>query len=419
MDMRYKKQKTFLLILSIILAFAFLGPSYGQSGALLVTIDGKGVPYTSALGYPFIDQNSRTQVPFRITLESFGAKVTWDSAHNTAIAEKDGIIVQIPIGTSYILRNTIKIQNDTKSLIQEGRTYLPIRAVIEAFGSKVSYSASTRTISIQKTADAGSIKAMTIKFISVGQGDSTFIDFGNFEILIDAGTSDYGNQVVSTIRPYIDGNLDVIVATHAHADHIGGLPAVIKAFQVGTIIDSGEVGTTLAYKNYYAAASGKANCNFITDSNMQLDMGGGSVYKILELGDGYHNTNSNSIVSLLDYKNVKVLFMGDLDSTVEETKIEVFTDVDVIKIGHHGSRTSSSTLFLDKVKPEMAIISAGVGNSYQHPHTELMARLLDRKISVFGTFRSGDITMTTNGLSYSVDASTKLTMADCGAPAIH
>lgn len=418
-----KRRKKLALVTVWLLTFtvslAVLIPTYATSGIPSVLIDAKLVAYTTDLGYPFVDKNNRIQVPLRITLESFGAKVSWDSAHNTAIAEKGGVKIKIPIGTSYIIKDTTIIQNDTASLIREGRTYLPIRAVLEAFGAKVTYSAITQTIFVNKAGGEAFGDTASIHFLNVGQGDSTFIDIGSFEILIDAGTRAYGSQVVSSIDPYVDGNLEIVVATHAHDDHIGGLPAVFNAFQVDTIIDSGEVRTTLAYNNYYSAASSEANCNFITDADMSFDMGRGATYKILEMGDGYDNTNSNSIISLLDYGDVEVLFMADLDSGVEEAKINSFSAVDVVKIGHHGSKTSTSTLFLNQIKPKTAIISAGIDNPYHHPHSELLTRLLERKINVYGTFRSGDIVMKTDGSTYIIDAMRKLTMADFGSPAIN
>jgi beta-lactamase superfamily II metal-dependent hydrolase len=412
-------RKIWALTLIILITIPVFAPAYASSSVPVVTIDGKSVFYKISLGYPFIDENNRTQVPFRSTLESFGAKVTWDNVHYMAIAEKAGIIVKIPIGTDYIIKNGKKIQIDTQSLIRRGQTYLPIRAVLEAFGAKVTYVASTRTITVKTTLGEAERKLMKIRFMDVGQGDSLFIDFGRFEILIDAGTSSYGSQIASKIKPFVEGSLDIVIATHAHADHIGGLPAVINAFQVSTIIDSGEVATTQAYKNYYAAAKGEANCDFITDSSRQFEMGSGAIFKILEMGDDGEGTNSNSVVCLMDYRDVELLMMGDLDSVVEEQNLSAFSDVDVIKIGNHGAKTSTSEAFLKKVKPEIAIISAGIENTYHYPQVDLMKRLLDRKMSVYGSFRSGDITVTTDGLTYSIDAEPKLTLFDSGAPADH
>ncbi len=108
------------------------------------------VKYDSSYGFPFIDENSRTQVPFRITLENLGANVSWDEENRTAIAELNNIKVKIPIGESYILVNGKKVQNDTNSLIKDGRTYLPIRKVMESFGYTVGWDGLTQTVLISE-----------------------------------------------------------------------------------------------------------------------------------------------------------------------------------------------------------------------------------------------------------------------------
>ncbi|MCL1810289.1 MAG: ABC transporter substrate-binding protein [Clostridiales bacterium] len=117
--------------------------------AVSVSIDGKHVKFTELSGQPFIDENSRTQVPFRIVLEAFGADVDWDSANKTAIAVKGGITVKVPIGTDYIYKNGAKVMNDTKSLIKDNRTYLPIRIVLEAFGADVDWDSGTKTVVVK------------------------------------------------------------------------------------------------------------------------------------------------------------------------------------------------------------------------------------------------------------------------------
>jgi hypothetical protein len=134
-----------------------------------VSVDGKLVAFDSISGAPFIDENNRTQVPFRKTLEAFGAAVDWDAGSRTAIAEKDGVVVKVPISEDFIYRNDVKITNDTKSLIRDGRTYLPIRAVLEAFGADVSYDASSRTVVINSGSET-SEAARLISEVSANMG---------------------------------------------------------------------------------------------------------------------------------------------------------------------------------------------------------------------------------------------------------
>lgn len=140
---------SYLIVLTIILTILGLNTVFANNDNIIkISIYGEDVEFNDDLGYPFIDSNSRTQVPFRVTLEKYGAKVSWDGENNRAVAEKDGIKIEVPIGEKYIYKNGEKIENDTKALIKKGRTYLPIRVVMEAFGCEVDWNGEIRTVEI-------------------------------------------------------------------------------------------------------------------------------------------------------------------------------------------------------------------------------------------------------------------------------
>ena len=138
--------KRFVFVLSLILLLALSSVTAFADEVVIINIDSDKVEFTEVLGFPFIDENNRTQVPFRAALQKFGAEVDWDNETRTAIATKDGIVVKVPIGESYILKNDEKIDVDTASRIVNDRTYLPIRAVIEAFGSDVEWDGALKTV---------------------------------------------------------------------------------------------------------------------------------------------------------------------------------------------------------------------------------------------------------------------------------
>lgn len=395
----------------LMLVIAFVLTSFAPAYAANVRIDNQNVQFTEGSGTPFIDSANRTQVPFRQTMEAFGCAVDWDNGTRTAVATKDGIIVEVPIDQPYIFKNGEKILNDTAALIKDGRTYLPIRAVLEAFGAQVGWDNNSQTVLVF-TDSTGNI--MTVHFIDVGQADAVFIDYGSYEILVDGGKKGDGGQVVKYIQPYVDGNLELVVATHVHADHIGGLTDVINAYQVDKIIHSDETSTTVAFQNFYNAAMSSPNTSFIGDSDMVIDMGGGPLFQILEMGDDYSNSNENSVISMIDYNNIEILLMGDLESSIENRNLNKFQDIDVLKAGHHGSKTSSSQSFLNVTKPETVIISAGLNNQYNHPHEEALQSFSAIGADVYGTFKSGHIVLTTNGNTYSLNTANKVTMADAG-----
>ncbi|MBB6218881.1 hypothetical protein HNQ80_005056 [Anaerosolibacter carboniphilus] len=135
------------LILALILTLSLITMVHGNTEPR-IKVNGQYIVFNDATGKPFVDTNGRTQVPFRITLEKFGAKVSWNQKESMAIAEKDNIVVKIPIGKPYIIKNGVEIPNDTSALIKENRTYLPIRAVIECFDAKISWNEKTKTVVI-------------------------------------------------------------------------------------------------------------------------------------------------------------------------------------------------------------------------------------------------------------------------------
>jgi len=144
-----RKLLQIMLVAGLLLLAA--GGAYAAEG-VSVSFDGAPVEFTTESGAPFIDENNRTQVPFRQTLEAFGADVVWDDKTRTATATKNGVVVRAPIGEDYIYRNGVKVTNDTKALIKDNRTYLPIRIVLEAFGADVSYEPVSRTVVVKHVA---------------------------------------------------------------------------------------------------------------------------------------------------------------------------------------------------------------------------------------------------------------------------
>ncbi len=230
-----------------------------------------------------------------------------------------------------------------------------------------------------------------VHFIDVGQGDATFIDYGNYEVLIDAGNNKYGTIVCEYIKEYVDGSLDIVVATHPDADHIGGLDTVLKNFSVSTIIDSGKKHSTKTYDDYINAVFNEIGAVFLNDSDMSFSLGEGVTFSVIEIIDDSSDNNENSVITMLDAHGTIFLFTGDLEEHLEKEYLHLFKDINILKVAHHGSKTSTSFDFLNKTKPEFAVISCGNNNRYGHPHNEVLKRLKDFNTTVYRTDEIGTV----------------------------
>lgn len=407
---KIRKQRWLCAGLLLVFLLVTALPAQAAGGSVGVVIDGTAVRFDADSGSPFLDGASRTQVPFRRTMETFGCTVTWEGDTRTAVAQKDGITVRVPIGRAYIEADGVPIAIDTTAVLQNGRTYLPIRAVLEAFGVQVTWDSTARQV-VVTTGET----LLRVHFIDVGQGDAILIDFGPCEVLIDGGTNQAGDALVTYLTPYIDGSLDYLIATHPDADHIGGLDHVLATFQVDAVIDSGFVKDTKTYNDYWQAVQTEPNCTLTYDENRTISLGPKTTLTILETGDHWKDANEASVVAQLLCGEISMLFTGDMTEEVETSCLSLFGPVDILKVAHHGSRTSTSPAFLDAIAPSCAVISYGKNNTYGHPTSQTLQRLLSRGISVYGTGKSGSICLTTDGTTYSFNTSQTLTLADAAA----
>jgi len=244
-------------------------------------------------------------------------------------------------------------------------------------------------------------QVLKVYYIDVGQGDSILIDYGQTEMLIDGGDRSPG--VVSDIRPYIDGALEAIVATHPHADHIGGLIAVLQQFEVKEIWHNGDSSTSNTYAEFMSAVQNEGAIINVGKRGDQIIVGDLS-FTILHPANTSGTTNNNSLVLVLSFGDVDFLFTGDAEQEAEfemlASSVVPVPDVDILKVGHHGSNTASSQDFISATKPEVAIYMAGEGNSYGHPHQETLITLDDIGAEIYGTDVHGTIIVTTNGQTY-------------------
>ncbi|MEE8413228.1 MAG: ComEC/Rec2 family competence protein, partial [Dehalococcoidales bacterium] len=262
-------------------------------------------------------------------------------------------------------------------------------------------STSGTTEPVTETISGLPLGELKVHFIDVGQGDSIFIDLGETEILIDGGSRSPG--VVNYIRAYIDGPLEIMIATHPHVDHIGGLIQVLNEFEVKEIWHNGDEGSSNTYSQFISAVYSEGTQ--VNEARRgDIIQAGELVLNVLHPADLEGSFDNNSIVLSLSYGGVDFLFMGDTEKETETSMLTagVVPEVEILKVGQHGSRLSSSIQFLSTVIPEYAIYMAKEGNSYGYPHQETIDALGEVRATIYGTGESGTIVVATNGSSYSV-----------------
>jgi len=227
-------------------------------------------------------------------------------------------------------------------------------------------------------------------------------------MLIDAGNTGQDNLILGYLVSYGVKKLDYIVATHPHADHIGAMASVIRAMEsVGEVIMPDAINTTRSFENMLDAIEEKGVPITIPNPGHVITMDEANIQVLAPNGAGYSDLNDYSIVLRVEFGSSVFLFTGDADTKSENEQLASGfpLSADVLKVGHHGSRTSSNQNYLNAVAPLFAVISCGQGNTYGHPHSEAMARLVDTGAAIYRTDLNGTVTFTTDGVNISVSTS--------------
>ncbi|MDL2300914.1 MBL fold metallo-hydrolase [Lachnospiraceae bacterium OttesenSCG-928-D06] len=242
--------------------------------------------------------------------------------------------------------------------------------------------------------------SLEIHFIDVGQGDATLIKCGDAAMLIDAAENSKGTLIQNYLQKQGIKKLDYLILTHPDADHIGGAAVVITKFEIDTVFMSNFEKDNKTYRNLLQTLSEKRLSWSMPEIGSSYTLGE-STFTIVGPVKNYENPNDASIALRLEFGNTSFLFSGDAEEGAEADILATGLELqaDVYKVGHHGSKSSSSLEFLDAINPTYAVISCEEGNSYGHPHAQTMNSLRERGISVYRTDEQGSLIVTSDGNS--------------------
>jgi len=247
-------------------------------------------------------------------------------------------------------------------------------------------------------------KLLTVSFLNVGQGDAIFIEApGGNQVLVDSGPGKSILRELGHVMPFYDRSIDIILSTHPDKDHIGGFPAVLDRYDVSYVLKTSaesDTGIFHALEEKIKAEEGAQTVS--TRRGQVISIGGGAYLKILFPSHDVSAVSSNdaSVVLQVVYGDTSFILTGDAPQKIEEYLVSIDGEnlkSDVLKAGHHGSKTSSSAAFLSLVSAPFSIISAGENNSYGHPHEEVLMRLSQNKSKILYTYEKSPVTFISDG----------------------
>lgn len=260
---------------------------------------------------------------------------------------------------------------------------------------------------VAERCEATGENGLTVHFLDVGQADCTLVQCDGHSVLIDAGSWDSYPMVFEYLRGLGITSLDHVIATHPHADHIGGMSNIIRDFDVKQFLLPDIEGKNASYEQMRKALNGRGTSTTFAAAGLSYSMGKGKLEILGPLSVPAHGTdvddtaiNNCSVVVRIDYDNISVLFMGDAQ---EEEELGLLKrdakslSADVLKVGHHGASNSTNPLFCAKVAPKYAVISCGADNQYGHPHKETIMTLLICGAKAYRTDKNGTIVLEYNG----------------------
>lgn len=248
---------------------------------------------------------------------------------------------------------------------------------------------------------------LRVHFLDVGQADSILIQGSKGQtILIDGGNNDDAAVVIAYLKNQGVKQLDAVVATHPHEDHIGGLDKIIQAFPVSAVYLPNKATTTRTFKDFISAVKDSGAKKAQAKLGVKIEVPGIDAFILAPAGNSYDSLNNYSAVVKVIYGDTAFLFMGDAESESEKEILlqsKISPQAQLLKVGHHGSISSTGIDFLKAVNPKIAVISVGADNDYEHPHKETLSKLAAARIAVYRTDQLGTIVAASDGKNIKIE----------------
>jgi len=288
-----------------------------------------------------------------------------------------------------------------KPSVITSNTQISITTITPSPTESVIHTPPTETTTVTNVSSGSMLE---VYFLDVGQGDSEILRYGNKTMLIDAGTNASTSTLLNDIKDLGITQFDFVVATHPHEDHIGGLDAVINNFSIGKLYMPNVTTTTKTYMDVLTAIKNKGYTITTPVPGSTFNLGDVQCTILAPNSQKYDDMNNYSIVIRVTYGTTSFLFTGDAQALSEQEMLSKGYNLkaDVLKVGHHGSNSSTTQQFLNAVSPKYGVIEVGAGNDYGHPHQVTLDKLVSANVTVYRTDLNGTIIFKSDGSGITV-----------------
>ncbi len=383
------KRKLLILLISI---FCIFSTSVVQaSDSIILTVDNE---YISLNQYAkFV--NGELMIPIKPVLEQIGVQVDLIAEGKVLKAYKENQHIILKIGTKFTKVNGKTVVLDQAPVKINGNIFAPVELINKAFNGKYIWNEEDRKLEIFSSNE------LKVHFINTEDGESIFIDYGDYDILINGGGKDKGLIVANYLKKLDTDDIDIMVVSSDDDKYNGGLEDILKEFNVYTFIYSEMKSVRGINNDYFSFMNDGSNTHFIKNKDMIFDLGNGVNFRTLELGDNYDNAN-NTVVSMLEHNNIKIVFTDKIDKCIKNKYINEFVNTDILKTSNYGNDTLINDEVLNKINPKVIVLS-GNSNCYRDNEIQEITNELTEEISIYNTKLDGSVIVSIDAFDYDVN----------------